>query len=357
MSHPSRRQFSNLLIIVAVVLLLWWVARIVSFPEAWEVLRHLHVRDLFWLALANLIVLWLLTGRWWMLLRGLNVRIPWHRLLGYRLAAFGLSYFTPGPHFGGEPLQVHLPMRHYDAPGDAALAAVTLDKLLELLVNFSFLVVAAVYVFGQGTFARGSSLSALAYALILLVIPIGLLAAIWAGRHPLAGGLALLRRVWANGSLRRIQERVAQGEELAAALCRQRPWSVAGALLFALLSWAAMIGEFWLATHVLGLGLSLGQAVTAMLAARIAILFPLPAGLGALEASLVLAMGALGAGPSAGLSLALLIRTRDVILGLTGLAIGGVSLWPGRRKHAQADLDESQRKSQRRDVSIEKSTP
>lgn len=353
MTQSSRRQLSNLLIIAAVAFLLWWVARSVSLAEAWDVLRHMHFRDLLWLALANLAVLWLLTGRWWMLLRGLGVRIPWHRLLGYRLAAFGLSYFTPGPHFGGEPLQVHLPVRHHSAPGDAALAAVTLDKLLELLVNFSFLVAAAIYVFGQGTFTRGSSLSALGYALILLAIPAGLLAAIWAGRHPLAGGLALLGRVWANATLLRVQAKVAQGEELAASLCRQRPWSVAGALLFALLSWAAMIGEFWLATHVLGLDLSLGQAVTAMLAARMAILLPLPAGLGALEASLVMAMGALGAGPSAGLSLALLIRTRDVILGLTGLAIGGVSLWPARRKHPQTDVIELKR----RDVSIEKPTP
>ncbi|NMD35447.1 MAG: UPF0104 family protein, partial [Planctomycetes bacterium] len=50
------------------------------------------------------------------------------------------------------------------------------------------------------------------------------------------------------------------------------------------LSWLAIIGEFWLMTDVLGLGLTLPQAITALVAARVAILLPLPAALGALEA-------------------------------------------------------------------------
>jgi len=333
------RRLSQLIPFLIAVLLLWWVLRAVSLGEVWAVLRRIDPVDLLWLGLANIVVLWLLTGRWWVLLRALDIRIPFHRLVGYRLAAFGLSYFTPGPHFGGEPLQVYLPVRHHDAPTDAAVAAVTMDKTLELLVNFAFLVVAAIYILQQGVLAGAAGFSVIGYGLLLLALPVGLLIALWAGRHPLSGGLAFLARRWARPTLVHMTESLRKSEDLAAWLCRRRPAAVGGSLLFALLSWGAMIGEYWLATHVLGMQLTLGQAITAMLAARLAILLPLPAGLGALEASQVMAMNALGVGAAAGLSLALLIRTRDVILGLIGLWIGGVGLWPGLWRRQQATLE------------------
>jgi len=59
-------------------------------------------------------------------------------------------------------------------------------------------------------------------------------------------------------------------------------------------------------------------------------LMPMPGGLGALEASQALALGALGFGPAAGLSLALLIRARDLSFGALGLLLAG-SLTGARR--------------------------
>ena len=45
-----------------------------------------------------------MTARWWIILRADNPGIPFWPLIRYRLAVFGLSYFTPGPQVGGEPL-------------------------------------------------------------------------------------------------------------------------------------------------------------------------------------------------------------------------------------------------------------
>jgi uncharacterized membrane protein YbhN (UPF0104 family) len=64
--------------------------------------------------------------------------------------------------------------------------------------------------------------------------------------------------------------------------------------------------------------------LVALTVARLAILFPLPGGLGVLEASQVFAMSTLGLEPAIGLSAALLIRLRDVLLGGAGLWWGGV---------------------------------
>jgi uncharacterized protein (TIRG00374 family) len=96
------------------------------------------------------------------------------------------------------------------------------------------------------------------------------------------------------------------------------------AFLISLVSWVAILVEFWLMLRVLGLNLTPIQVISTLTAARIAILLPLPGGLGTLEASQVLALGAFGLNPAAGISLSLLIRVRDVALGGLGLWWGGV---------------------------------
>ena len=91
-----------------------------------------------------------------------------------------------------------------------------------------------------------------------------------------------------------------------------------------MVSWLTILGEYWLMLHVLGLNLTPVQAISILTAARLAILLPLPGGLGALEASQALTLGLLGINPAAGISLSLLIRIRDVALGGLGLWWGGL---------------------------------
>ena len=87
-----------------------------------------------------------------------------------------------------------------------------------------------------------------------------------------------------------------------------------------------MIAEFqWMATF-LGMSLTFAQLIALLTAARVAFLLPLPGGLGTLEASQVWALGLMGLNPAAGLGLSLLIRLRDVSLGLLGLWWGGQRL-------------------------------
>jgi uncharacterized membrane protein YbhN (UPF0104 family) len=87
-----------------------------------------------------------------------------------------------------------------------------------------------------------------------------------------------------------------------------------------------MIYEYWLMLHFMGVtanGLTLVSAITT---ARLAFLTPMPAGLGALEASQVWVMQLLGLSSSIGISAALYIRIRDSIFGLSGLLLASVFL-------------------------------
>jgi hypothetical protein len=123
----------------------------------------------------------------------------------------------------------------------------------------------------------------------------------------------------------RVETAVSQSEAHMNMLCRQNPGALMGAIAISSLSWALMIAEFyWMATF-LGVSLTFAQLIALLTAARIAFLLPLPGGLGTLEASQVWALEAMGLNPAVGLGLSLLIRLRDVTLGLLGL------WWAGQR--------------------------
>lgn len=317
----------------AAPLLLVWALSRVSWPDVWAVLTGLRLIQILSLVLANGLVLLTLSGRWWLILRAQGHSIPYLTLAGYRLAAFGLSYFTPGSHFGGEPLQVYLVQRRHRVASSTAISAVALDKSLELLGNFTFLVGGVACILSGQVFPWSLGRQVILLPVLLLAMPVGFLVVIWLGKHPLSGllnGVApfLIKRNRENAAwlprYQSIHQAIRESEEQATRLCRAAPGILIQALLVSLVSWLAMAGEFWLMQHILGLNLTPVQTIGLLTAARIAILLPLPGGLGTLEASQVLAVGALGLNPAAGISLSLLIRIRDVALGGLGLWWGGV---------------------------------
>lgn len=297
-------------------LLLWLVVRQVPLGSVVQTLARLRGWQLLVLALLNGLVLLALNGRWWLILRGLGYELPFWPLLGHRLAAFGVSYFTPGPQFGGEPVQVLLVERRHGVPRAVSVAAVSLDKTVELLLNFGFLAFGVMVVARAGLLAGVVGGRTAVWLLFLLLPPGVYLWLIWRGKRPLAGLLGLLR-------LARWETAVARSESHMNSLCQQNPGALLGATAVSGLGWGVMIAEFYAMATFLGLPLSAAQLIALLTAARVAFLLPLPGGLGTLEASQVWALGVMGLNPAAGLGLSLLIRLRDVMLGVLGLWWGG----------------------------------
>lgn len=313
-----KRRFWQLGIWVVALAVLWLVVRSVPLREVIWTLGQLRGWQLVLLALLNGLVLLALNGRWWLLLRGLGHELPFGSLLGHRLAAFGVSYFTPGPHFGGEPVQVLLVERQHGVPRAGAIAAVSLDKTVELLLNFGFLVLGVLLVVQTGLLGESVGNRTAVWLLLLLLPPVLYLWLIWRGRQPVA---RLLRRL----KLVRWETAVSHSEAQMNNLCRQNPGALLGAIGLSSLGWALMIAEFYLMALFLSISLTPPQLIALLTAARVAYLLPLPGGLGTLEASQVWALGLMGFNPALGLSLSLLIRGRDVALGLLGL------WWMGQR--------------------------
>lgn len=338
----SRRQWQTgrvlpqLFWLALAVLLLWLTLRAVDLGEVWARLSHLQPAQIALLLVVNAAVLATFSARWWLLLAAQGYRINYLLLMAYRLATFAVSYFTPGPHFGGEPLQVYLITARHQAPVAVSVAAVVIDKVLEMAANFTFLTLAVIFVVRAQALPGVSETQLLATSVVLLSLPLSLLAALMLGRRPISAllGLGWVERLWRwlrphspALAATRFANAVRQSETQSIELCRHHPITMLLAVGASILSWAAIVGEFWLMTAVLGLGLTLPEAVAALLAARVAILLPLPAALGALEASQALAMRLLGQSPAAGVSLSVLIRARDLLLGLLGLGLASALIW------------------------------
>ena len=313
-----KKRFWQIGIWIVAVAVLWLVVRAVPLATVGRMLAGLTGWQLVVLALLNGLVLLGLNGRWWLLLRGLGYKVPFWPLLGHRLAAFGVSYFTPGPHFGGEPVQVLLVERQHGVPRSAAIAAVSLDKMVELLLNFGFLALGVLLVVQTGLLGEAVGEQTVGWFLFLLLPPTLYLWFIWRGWQPIT---RLLERL----NLDRWETAVSTSEAQMSTLCQQNPGVLLGAVAMSTLTWGVMVAEFYAMASFLGVSLTLGQLIALLTAARVAYLLPLPGGLGTLEASQVWALGLMGFNPAAGLGLSLLIRLRDVGLGVMGL------WWMGQR--------------------------
>lgn len=294
-----------------------WTFASVPFAEIGEVLAVLGGWQLAALLILNVAIIVIFPWRWWLTLRVQGHKLPYLALAQYRLIAFAISYFTPGQHFGGEPAQVLLLKRRHKLSGTTAFASVSMDRVIELLANCTVLAVGIGVVLLAGVGNQLPVWQALGFSLLLLLLPAGYLAAIWFERRPFG---------WLT---HRFKGRIAKGlrktEDQLGKLARRNPELVAQGLGIAALIWVALIFEIWLSVYFLGITLNPAELALVVVAGRLALFAPTPGALGALEASQVLAMRALGHDPAIGLSLALLIRARDVFFGLSGFALAALA--------------------------------
>lgn len=309
------------------LLLVYLALRGVPLGEVVQVLAGLTPAQILALMAVNLLILGCFTLRWWLIISAQGYPVHFRQVFLYRLAAFGVNYFTPGPQFGGEPLQVALLNRRHAMPLPTAAAAVTLDRLVELSLNFGFL---AFGILSSLQFPIFAGLPPLQLSLLgfgLLAFPVGYLALLWLGWTPLGSLLHRAAHRWQlPAAIQKAAMFVYSSERHVSGFCRSYPAPMAAAVLVSLAGWGLTILEFGLTLRFLGLDFQPAQVVAVLTAARLAFLAPTPAGLGALEGALLLAITALGGVPAHAVSLALLIRARDISLGLLGLGWLALSL-------------------------------
>lgn len=321
----ARKILLNALLYTALIGLLWWALRNVPLADIWQALKGLRLWQIGLLLALDAVVILLMTARWWLIVRAEKRDAPFLRLVGYRLSAFGLSYFTPGPQVGGEPWQVIALQKNHGLTYARATAAVLMDKLVEFLVNFLLLAAGAWAVLRVGLISHNGSSPLVSLTALGVVLS-------W----PLVHIVLMYHRILPVSAVLRAQPFFSKGsktmrllfasERLAANFCQRHLPALLGAVGVSLLAVLGIAAEYALMASFLGMRLTAMQILAALTALQLAFLMPLPGGLGALEASQVFALGFFGQPASAAIGLTLLQRARDLLNGGLGLLLAGRGL-------------------------------
>jgi uncharacterized protein (TIRG00374 family) len=278
----------------------------------------------FWLGLNALIIL-VLGLRWQILTQALATPVSLLKLLSIRQAGQAVSFITPGPQFGGEPLQVYW-LYKYGLPLRKALLSLGLDRFFELWVNFSVLLLAVLLLLtGIGGDNINNTIGDWQTALVPLLVFLGLMLSLaW---------ILIKQPQWINNRLESIAARwqhnhrlnninqhwQSLGDDLRIALRTQKTRFLL-AIALSLLGWAGLLGELYLILQFVGIDADLSSFFIILVAMRMALLLPMPGGVGTIEASVLWSFHILNLPASAALGLIALIRVRDAIVLLIGLA-------------------------------------
>jgi uncharacterized protein (TIRG00374 family) len=308
--------------LILLIGLLAWAIVAAPLAEIFESLKQLHLWQISVLVLVNFAAIIFITLRWWLIIRAETARIPFIPLIGYRLAAFGVSYFTPGPQVGGEPLQVLYLQKHHQLTYARSTAIVIIDKLVEFLVNILFLALGLFVIVQRRLLPLNDSqlFGSLAPVLVVLLIPPLYVTLLFMGKHPLS---TIISFIQTRIGRRKFLRLIIVSEHLAGTFTRRHFKAMSGAIFASALAMACMWVDYWLMARFISINLTGVQALAGLTIVQLAFMLPLPAGLGALEASQVFVMGAMGFPPATGLTVSLLMRGRDILFGGLGLIRAG----------------------------------
>lgn len=312
----------NLGIYLLLIGLLWWALHNAPLADIWEALRRLKLWQVLLILIMDAFIYFLMTFRWWLIVRADTNAVAFPPLVGVRLSVFGVSYFTLGPQVGGEPLQILYLQRNYGLTYTRATATVIMDKLLEFLSSFLLLVFGLMAVLRAGILPPNGSLPLWGLIGLILVVTWPLIHIILLYRriYPLSALLQWIRSLHGDAKAARF---LRAAEHLAGRFCQRRTRWLFAAAGVSLLAAAGLVSEYALMTSFLEIQLPFWKMLAAWTAGWLAFLVPLPGGLGALEASQVFALGLFDFAAPIAISLVFLMRGRDLLIGGIGLLLAG----------------------------------
>ncbi len=296
----TSQRSAVLIYVFALGSFLWALSQVDLFSTL-TILQSLSLLDICTIIVLNSVVIIFNSRRWGVLLEQQGYPLSLKHTILHRFTCFAVSYCTPAPHTGGEPILVYFVKKLHQIPTAVVIASVVAEKMINTFV--SIIVLAIFCILCRKTFPI------IEYALWLTTAGMVLLSITFlfykCSKRPLLG--TLFRFLGTT-----ITKVIAQSEEHMAELLFSRAWWYS--VFLAICSWLIVIAEYWLTYYFLGLPLSFLQIALIFLTMNFAFLLPTPGGWGVVESSQVIVLLAIGFDPAVGISAVILMRLREIII-------------------------------------------
>ena len=302
--------------------LLYAVFQFFDFNEFLIILLSIQPHLLGIYALVSLAIMLALVVRWKIICNQHNIQISFSSLFAYRIVGFAVSFITPGPRVGGEPVRAGMMLRD-NISGPQAMSTVVADKTNELLsfgVMFIIALAAATILLPLPPILR-AGFAAVALTLLALV-GFGL-NSILRGKDPVLKLYKLLR-LHKISWLKKYKKQLKEFEDNIHGFYGDNPKHFWAAFIVSCFAWTLSLVEFWLIMLMLNLQPTVLSVFLIYTVVGIIYLIPIPFALGSLEAGQATLFVGLGLPAAAGAVLAMITRGRDLLWTFIGLCLLGL---------------------------------
>jgi uncharacterized protein (TIRG00374 family) len=240
--------------------------------------------------------------------------VKFHRLFAHRLAGFSFSYITPMAQAGGEPVRMGMLMSD-GISGRRAVAAVTIDIAFELAFFAGFIFIGFIVALLEGVASFGSAWISILFLSLFCIFFYTIYHLITHGYRPFD---SWRKRIKSEHAWVKAINFLAETEEVIAEFFNQKRQVVLSVMLLSMLVMVFRIFEVFFIGWGFGQNLTFGQSFLATTLPGLALLVPIPAGLGLFEGGFNVVFTLLGISISP-LAFVAIIRLRDLIFVILGL--------------------------------------
>lgn len=300
---------------------LYFILHEYSIKEIFYTYKNFDPLMLILYATAVLSIFTILTWRWDVILKSRNIKIPFRKLIIYRTIGTGINFLTPGPRVGGEPTQATLMTKH-DVDFTEGLTTIMIDKIIDTTTSGLLFIIGVLLVGIKYSYTPQIKvlLTVLGTAFVIIV---GLFYyRMLTSRHFFLRIFHLLRldRI-KNKFWLKAEKKIEEIELMMIEFYKNNSKAFIAALGISVLSWIAMFFEYYFLTQLLSINVGVVEIFFIVSFIGMALLFPIPMAIGALEAGQISAFALIGLQASSGIALAFLVRLKDIIIAIIGMIL------------------------------------
>lgn len=287
--------------------------------EAITTLVEMNVFYFLAFILITFLIQFTLSYRWLLILRSQGItNLSLMKVTLYRLTGFAVSFLTPTARIGGEAVRATVLSQKEDIEFKKSLSGVVVDKTLEFTTSMMVFIVGLIYLLALGALTEEFRIYAIPAILALSILVIWYNWRVLRGYecfYPLFNCMPIYTKWY-----RKFLEKVQDFEDHVLKFYYEERKVFFYCLAVSFFSWGLIFFEYYFAALTIGINLSFWQIFLVFIVINVSFLIPIPMALGVLEAGQIAVFRWLNLSSAAAISFTIIIRIKDILLSLIGLA-------------------------------------